>query len=175
MASRARRFAIALLSVSIMTVVFAQTPALDVRMGLWEVTSVMKTAGDLPFDTSKLTPEQKAQIEAAMKNQMGQPQTTVQKNCMTKEKFEKSIFMADSPGMTCKQTLTTNTRSTIEGREVCTGTDNTSMTIQMHMDAQSQTAVKGTVKASAVTNGKTITSDGTMTAKWLGADCGNTK
>ena len=60
------------------------------------------------------------------------PHASVDKICMTKEKFEKSSFMTDAPGMTCKQTISTNTRSTLETTVACTGTAN--MTMQMHID-----------------------------------------
>ena len=174
MTARSRRFAIALFSASITAVAFAQAPApaLDVKMGLWEITSTVNLGGQMPFDTSKLAPEQKAQMEAAMKGAMG-AHTSVEKTCMTKEKFEKSSFMTTTPGMNCKQTISTNTRSMLEASVACTGSGE--MTMQMHLEAESSTAVKGTMKGTASAAGKTLTSDGTMSGKWLGADCGNTK
>src|SRR5689334_3647145 len=97
------------------TVLFAQPPALDVKMGLWEVTSTTNIGGDMPpVDTSKMTPQQKAQVEQAMKGMMGS-HTNTTKSCMTREKFEKESFMiGNEPNQNCRQTLTTNTRSAFD-------------------------------------------------------------
>jgi len=49
--------------------VAAQTgsiPTLDVKLGLWEVTSASTRSGMPTIDTSKMTPEQRARVEAAL-------------------------------------------------------------------------------------------------------------
>lgn len=170
----ARPFVSALLFASITAVVFAQAPALDVKMGLWEMTSVTDLGGQMPaVDTSKMTPQQKAQIDAAMQSMMG-THTNVMKSCITKEKFSDSTFMMpQQPGQTCKQVLTTNTRTTLEGSVTCTGAN--AMAMQMHMDALSSTSIKATVKSAQTNRGRTMNVTATMTGKWLGADCGDTK
>lgn len=169
-----RRSALATISLFLPAIALAQAPALDVKMGLWEITSTMNIGGEMPMmDTSKMTPEQKAQMDAAMKSMVG-AHTNVQKTCVTRETFDKSNFMmSDQPGMTCKQTVSTNTRSVLDAKVVCTGEH--SMTVQMHVDALSPTAFKGSMSSSATEQGKTMKVDGTMTGKWLGADCGNVK
>src|SRR2546423_271013 len=43
-----RIFATALLTASIVAIAFAQAPALDVKMGLWEVTSTTNIGGQMP-------------------------------------------------------------------------------------------------------------------------------
>jgi ribosomal silencing factor RsfS len=166
--------AVATLSLSLSAIALAQAPVLDVKMGLWEIASTMNIGGQMPgMDTSKMTPEQKAQMDAAMKSMMA-AHTTTQKTCVTREKFNKSNFMMDDqPGMTCKQTVMTNTRSTLDAKVVCTG--ERGMTMQMHVDALSQTAFKATMKSANTEQGKTMTIDGTMTGKWLAADCGDVK
>ncbi len=45
----------------------------------------------------------------------------------------------------------------------------------MHIDALSPTNFKGTFKMSETDQGKTMNVNGTMTGKWLGADCGTVK
>jgi hypothetical protein len=154
--------------------VSAQTPALDVKMGLWEISSTTEIGGQMPdIDTSKMTPEQKARMEQAMKAMMGS-HTNVTKSCVTKEKFDTSKFMGGNEvGQTCKQTITTNTRSTLDASVVCTGEN--AMTSQMHIDALSSTAFKGTAKGTGTNQGRTMTVSVNMTGKWLGADCGDTK
>src|SRR5438132_805284 len=95
----------ALLSVSFAAALVAQAPALDVKMGLWEMSSTTQMGGQMPtVDTSKMTPEQKKQLDDAMKQMVGEAHTNVAKSCVTKEKLEKSVFMMESqPGQTCKQ------------------------------------------------------------------------
>ena len=170
-----RGLAVAFLSFSLSAIVLAQAPVLDVKMGLWEISSVTRIAGQMPgMDTSKMTPQEKAQMEAAMKSMMGTDHPIVSKTCVTREKFDKSNFlMEDSKGMTCKQTTTTNTHTALEAHVVCAGAH--SMTIQMHVDALSPTSFKGTMKSSTTENGKTLTADATMTGKWLAAECGDVK
>jgi len=164
----------ATLSLSLTAVVLAQAPVLDVKMGLWEVSSTVNIGGQMPgVDMSKMTPEQKAQVEAAMKSMMG-AHTNTQKSCVTREKFNRESFMMENgPGMTCKQTITTNTKSALDAKVACTGEH--PMTMQMHIDALSQTTFKGTIKSTNTEQGKTMTVDGTMAGKWLSADCGDVK
>jgi hypothetical protein len=166
--------AVATLSLSLSAIALAQAPVLDVQMGLWELSSTVNLGGEMPMiDTSKMTPEQKAQMDAAMKSMMG-AHTNTQKTCVTREKFNKSAFMMDDqPGTTCKQTVSTNTRSVLDAKVVCTG--ERAMTMQMHVDALSPTTIKGTMKSANSEQGKTITMDATMTGKWLAADCGDVK
>ena len=159
---------------SLTAVAVAQAPALDVKMGLWELSTVSELSGQMPgIDTSKMTPEQKAKMDEAMKAMMGK-HTNVNNTCMTQEKFNKSNFMAgDKPEQNCKQTITTNTRSTLEGTLVCTGEN--AMTAQMHIDALSSTAIKATFKSASSQQGKTMMMNMEMAGKWLSADCGKEK
>ena len=53
--------------VGLSAVLVAQTPALDVKLGLWENTIVTNMGGPPPIDTSKMSPEQPAKMAEAMK------------------------------------------------------------------------------------------------------------
>jgi hypothetical protein len=162
----------AALAVSLASVLVAQAPALDVRMGLWEVSSTTQVGGQMPdVDTSKMTPEQKARVEEAMKGMMG-GHTNVTKTCMTREKLEKQAFM-DSDRHNCKQTMNTNTRTVLESSVTCTGEN--AMTAQMRIEAASPTSVKGMIKSENTMRGKTMNVNVNLTARWLGADCGDVK
>jgi hypothetical protein len=175
MISRLRTVGSVALMSSVTAILLAQAPVvpnLDVKMGLWEMTSSAQVGGEMPIDTSKMTPQQKTQMEAAMKSMMA-PHTNVEKSCMTKDKFAKEGFMPQDSGMNCKQSVTTNTKTTLEGSVKCTG--ERAMTGQIHIDALSTTAIKGTIKASTTDQGKTMTVDMTLAGKWLGADCGDVK
>jgi Protein of unknown function (DUF3617) len=168
-----RRFGFALLSLAFTAALFAQRPALTIRMGLWEVTSTTDLGGQMPgMDMSKMTPEQQAMMAAAMKGMMGQPHVT--KSCLTQEKFDKSDFMMeDEPGMTCTHTIIKNTAAALDMNVACTGTRN--MTGDIHIEALSPTSVKATMKTSTTEAGRTMNVNAVMTGKWLDTACGSVK
>lgn len=153
--------------------VLAQGPApkVNIKMGLWELTTVMQMSGDAPMpDMSKMTPEQQAQMKAAMGSMMA-PRTTTNQTCMTKEKFEKGQF---DESKDCTHTITTNTASVLEMAVTCKQDQGVSKGT-MHMEAPTSSTMKGTFTGAATMQGKTMKMNGTMTGKWLGADCGNVK
>jgi hypothetical protein len=162
-----------LILATLTAVAFAQAPALNVKMGLWEMTATTNVGGEMPgIDTSKMTPEQKKRMEATMKNAMGE-HNTVMKDCMTKEKFNESNFMSSGRDDKCKQVLTTNTATVLEGTVTCTG--ERAMSGEMHVQAPTPTAFTATMKMNAVQGGRTMVVDMKMAGKWLGADCGDVK
>jgi len=172
------RLAGAAAALSVTAVLVAQTPVLDVKLGLWETTTKINM-GNMPnmpklsdADLAQLPPAQRAQIESVMKSMSGAPVTV--KSCMTREKFEKNSFMQERPNQNCKQTITNNTARSMDSTVVCTGAQ--PMTAQMHIDAVSSTEYKGIMKAKA-TGGRGGEMDLTidMSGKWLGADCGDVK
>jgi hypothetical protein len=175
MNSTSRLVSAVLLSVLTGAVVLAQRPALNVKMGLWELTSTTQMGGQIPaIDTSKMTPEQKAKFEAAMKSVVTGAHTNVIKSCITPEKFDKVNFMmTDKDAETCKQTVSTNTPTSLEAAVTCTG--ERPRTGQVHIEAPSSTLFTGTVKFMMTENGRAMTIDGTMTARWLAAECGAVK
>jgi hypothetical protein len=169
-----RVFAASIVASSAAAVARAQAPALNVNMGLWEITAVTKIGGRMPVDTSKLTPEQKARMEAAMQQMAGTSHTHVNKTCMTREKFNSKNFLVDQTGnKDCKQTLTTNTPTTLDADVVCTGEP--SMKGHFHVDATSPSSFAGTLTTSATGEGNTMTGNVNLTGKWLGANCGDIK
>jgi hypothetical protein len=145
---------------------------LDVRMGLWEVTSETNMGGVPGVDTSKMSPQQQAAMAAAMKGAMAKP--TVLKSCMTREKFvTEGRPVPDQPGTTCSQTVQTNTAKVLENTMICTG-DRPSRSVS-RTEAQSPTAFTGTVISTSSGRGREMTVTIKMTGKWLGADCGTVK
>ena len=172
-----RRPLIALLFVvSVTALAVAQTrqvPALNVRMGLWEMTSTIDVSGSEPagVDPSKMTPQQKAQMAGAARGMM-RPQTTTATTCLTREDFNRKNFMTDTDPH-CRQTLTKNTKTLLEGTIGCTG--DRAMRGTMHFSAPSPTAFSGTIKSKSTERGRTTTTNITMAGKWLAAGCGTDK
>ena len=163
-----------LFALSLGALLVAQTlarPLLDVRMGLWEVTSTTDMGGVPGVDTSKMSPEQQAQIAAVMKGAMGKP--TVLKSCMTKEKFVTERTPVDQPGTTCSHTVQTNTAKVLENTMICTG-ERPSKAVS-RTEALSPTEFAGTVTSTSTARGREMSVTIKMRGKWLGADCGDVK
>ncbi|HEY6211058.1 MAG TPA: DUF3617 domain-containing protein [Vicinamibacterales bacterium] len=164
-------------ALSITALVAAQSPMLDVKMGLWETTTKINM-GNMPQmpqlsedQLAKMPPAQRAQIENMMKTMQGAPVTV--KTCMTKEKFQKNSFMQERPNQNCKQTITNNTAKSMDAAVVCTGPS--AMTAQMHIEAVSSTEYKGHMTGKANARGGEMDMTVDMNGKWLGADCGDVK
>jgi hypothetical protein len=166
-------------ALSLAAVVSAQSPLLDVKLGLWEIT--MKTnmggaaAAQMPKmsdeDLAKLPPATRAQIENAMKAASGAPMTI--KQCMTKEKLEKNALGAQQrANQNCTQTVTKNTKTVMEANVVCT---NPASTGSVHMEATSTTSYQGTVHSKSTERGREMEVTMEMSGKWVGADCGDVK
>ena len=152
----------------------ASTQSLNVKPGLWEVTSITQSSGMPAMDLSKLPRGQRAQIEAAMKKQMAErasPKTA--RECMTKEKIEKELFQDKDMDPSCKRTSIANTPALQELKIECTGAQK--MTGAMRFEAINPENVKGTVKMAAERPGQTMNVTSSFTAKWLGPDCGDVK
>jgi hypothetical protein len=151
----------------------ASTESLNVKTGLWEVTSTAQSSG-MPFDLSTLPADQRAKIEAAMKAQMaerGKPRIT--RECITKEKLEKDLFTDKDLDPSCKRTTIASTATLQELKLECSGRQ--PMTGTLHFEAVDPSHVRGTIKMVAGGPGQTMNVDSTFTAKWIGADCGDVK
>jgi Protein of unknown function (DUF3617) len=86
----------------------AQTP-LNVKTGEWESTLTNETTGQMPIPQEmidKMTPEQRAKMEAMMKARgMQGPRTTVTKHCVKKEDLDKPF---GNDNKSCKQNIVTS-------------------------------------------------------------------
>jgi Protein of unknown function (DUF3617) len=154
--------------------VAAFSDPLNVKPGLWEVVTTTHSSGLPAMDLSKLPAEQRAKIEAMMKEEMAKqaaPKTT--RECMTKEKIEKELFKDKDMDPSCRRTSVVATGAVQEFKIEC-GKNQQKMTGTMRFEAVTPENVKGAVKV--VTEGGTsFTATSTFVAKWLGADCGDVK
>ncbi|HEV3140465.1 MAG TPA: DUF3617 domain-containing protein, partial [Vicinamibacterales bacterium] len=165
-------------ALSLTAAIAAQAPMMDVKLGLWEITTKTNMGGASPpampkmsdEDLAKIPPAQRAQIEAMMKGAAGAPMTL--KSCLTKEKYEKGLAMQQRPNQNCTQTITNNTRTSMDASVVCTQPASTST---VHMEATSPTSYTGVVKSKSTQRGREMDITIEMSGKWLGADCGDVK
>ena len=167
------------LAVTIGSILLAHAagPSLDVKTGLWEITSTGATTGAPPIPPealAQMTPEQRAKMESAMQAAISRNnQPHVSKSCITQKQLEKAPNFAEQHDKSCKQTIVTRTSSVVETRIECSGPQKMSGTFRFQ--AVSRETIRGEVSMVLSSGGNAMTSKHTLDGKWLGADCGNVK
>jgi hypothetical protein len=152
---------------------------IDVKLGLWEVNTSTETKGmpAMPgMDTSKMPPETRERIEAMMKaRQAKAPQSHTRQDCITQEKLDKDIFQAENERETaCKRTEVSNTRTTRHYKIECNSKQQ--MTGEAEFTATSRESMTGWFKIMMNPGGTSpMTINTNISAKWLGAACGDIK
>ena len=144
---------------------------LDVKMGLWEATTVTTMSGELPMtpeQLAKLTPEQRASLQKAINPE---PHTDTHKECVTKEKLNKDLmFGSDREG--CSRTITTSSSTKLEAKLHCDSeqaqTDGTIV-----MDVLSSESVKGDMDAVVMAKKHPMHMHVSFTSKYLSSSCGS--
>jgi hypothetical protein len=153
----------------------AAAQKLDVKMGLWEATTTVQMSGAPPIDTSKMTPEQRARMQAAMeasKTAMAKPHTV--KHCLTKEKMAKGGLFQDTKD-NCKHTVVTDTTTELAIKFECAADDGETTTGEYHFQATSPESVKGAGQMTMGRGGQSMSGSSTIAAKWVSESCGNVK
>jgi hypothetical protein len=153
----------------------ADIQPLDLKAGLWETTLTVQTSGVPPMSPevlAKLTPEQRAKIEAKAKAAAGEgPKTTVKRSCLEDRDVNKPftlVFGGDGRG--CKQTVAGSSATKREIRVECSNSSvKGSGTIQMEAIAPGN--LKVTSQWSTTDGKRTMKITSTATAKWLGPIC----
>lgn len=167
---------LAVLSVAVLWAANTVQP-LDVKLGLWETTTVSQMSGMPPIPPdmlAKMTPEQKAKMEAMMKQRQAEgPKTHTDKQCVTKEDLGKGGWF-DKEEQDCTKTVLTSTSRKLDVKLECSKGGG-KQTGTLNIEAVDSGNVKGTLQL-AMTNGtNTMNVNSTMTSKWLGSACGDVK
>jgi hypothetical protein len=150
-------------------------PVLNVKLGLWEATAISQVSGMPPIDMSNMTPEQRARVEAALeasRKRGGVPHTF--RTCLTKEKLGEMPFQ-DRRGGGCKQTVVTSSPTTYDVKFACDGEDTGISNGEWRFEAASPELVKGSGQFTMERGGHKMESTSNMTAKWVGASCGDVR
>ena len=153
---------------------------LNVKEGLWEVTSTHSMTGlpgapNIPADKlAQMPPEQRARIEAMIN---GTPTTQVTKDCVTKEKLEKQLAFNQNANKECTRTVVSSTASKLEMKIHCTGQgkDHMSTDGTFVLEATSSESAKGSMHTVTAGNGHNMNMDFTFSTKYLGPACGDVK
>lgn len=127
----------------------AQTPTLDLKPGLWEVTSVGTMTGAPPI----------------------QPQ--VARNCVTENQLRRGLNFDDRPNPSCQRTMVSTSSSLLVVHEECTGARH--MVGDFRFTAIDRETMKGDIDVVMVNGADTTTMKRSLQGKWLSSDCGDVK
>jgi len=148
---------------------------LNVKPGLWETTSTVTRSGEMPIPAeflARMTPEQRANLEARMKANAAQnTKTHTYKTCETKEKLQRTPF-ADAKE--CSFTIVSSTSSKAELRMSCQ-TEGLKSSGDMLVEALSPESIRGSGHMTATGGGRNMNMNTMLSSKWLGSTCGDIK
>ncbi|MDY6946256.1 MAG: DUF3617 family protein [Pseudomonadota bacterium] len=160
----------ALLSITLSA---AGAERLNVKLGLWEMTSIMRFSGMPPLPkevTDKMTPQQRAKMAADLKAAAEEePEPEVSSECVTQEDLDKPFQSANSDD--CQQTIVRTTPTSQEIRMVCTGKTKGSGVFKVNTPTPE--TMNGALDLKAGEGPDAFTIKGTIKGRWLGADCGD--
>jgi hypothetical protein len=144
---------VAVLAFTVGYAVHAQS--FDLKTGQWEFTIT-----GLSLDTSQLSPQMRAALEAGAKK------PSSYKGCVTAENLrDLSLGKMDDGDETCKVTSKKISGSTADLTRECTGDDKSTQTI--HYEAISRESLRGTMKSVSDLGPVAVTISG----KWIGPTC----
>lgn len=151
----------------------ASAAPLNVKLGLWESTLTTKMSGALPFDTSNLSPAQRAQIQAVL--QARGAGTHKYRSCLTeKQREEDPAAEPPEPGESCKTKVISQSSKHWKGTRVCTR-NGRRREFDIDMRALSRVRAKGTIRVVFSEGGQTMTANSKMSSRWLSSSCGDVK
>ncbi len=154
----------------------AATVSLNLKYGLWEITSAGTTSGvpQVPAAAlANLTPAQKAKMQAAIAAAMasaGKPHTY--KSCVTAESLQRG-FSDPELSNGCTETVVSSTPTDMQVKIACTGRH--PMQGTFHFQASSPEAIDGTVDMAVTEGGSAMKVNRQISGKWVAADCGDVK
>jgi hypothetical protein len=154
----------------------AVAATLDVKPGLWEITTQGEASGMPPIPPqvlAQMSPQQRQQMMAAMRGKMNQP--SVSRSCVTQKMLDRGMSFDRPPNDQCTQTVTGSTSRSLDVKVICTGEQQQKTTGTMHMDATSRESFAGAFNMVSTDGTNTMTMKRTVQGKWLGSDCGNVK
>ena len=149
---------------------------LNLKLGLWEATSLTSMTGAPPIPPemlAKMTPEQRARYEERMKAREAEPpRSHTEKSCVKQEDLDHNkMFSSDDDEEACTRTVISSTDTSIEVHLECQGAIKRSGTFQV--ESSSPESAKGSMHMAATNSDRAMNVDVTFTAKWIAAACGD--
>lgn len=149
------------------------TEKLNVRTGLWEITSVSEIAGmpPLPKDMlDRMTPEQRAEMEKAMQQETARgPRTETERECLTQKEMDHPFEGEEDDD--CEHTVVHTSRTSREVRLTCTGEHKGSGTFRV--STPTPETMTGTLDLRMGEGDHIMTVKSQLKGRWLGPDCGD--
>ena len=148
--------------------------SLDIKPGLWKVTTTAHMNGQPPIpeaELARLAPAQRAQLEAAMKAaaaSMGTPHTF--EECLTAKQIADGLKLNESRP-SCHRTVLSSTPTELRIHETCTGT--AAHELDGRFEAPNPSTMHGTIHMVATHGAGTMDVHSVVEGRRLGADCGN--
>ncbi len=151
---------------------------LDVKTGLWEVTKTIHNEGHIPIPEAmleRLTPEQRARMEARLKAQPADRSRTItERSCVTEQDMQKGNLFSSNPNKECTEHIVNSTSTSAEIQMVCKG-EGIQGNGTVKIKVLNPEKVEGSSHITATGNGQTLNTDSTFSAKWVSATCGRTR
>lgn len=180
------RLILCLIVLSPLTLFAADKPSmLSVKEGLWEVTLTHSASGmpGMPADAlANLPPDQRARVEEMMKQKgvTTSGNSTVVKNCVTKEKIAKGMAFAADEKQNCTRNIVNSSPTHVEVKYHCDETNKkdggkTTIDGTTTVDVVNADTTKGTSHNVSNSNGHAMTMDMSFISKYLGPSCGDIK
>jgi Protein of unknown function (DUF3617) len=142
--------------------------ALAVKPGLWETTTVMTTSGmTMPAEaTANMTPAQRAQMEAMMKQMGAQaPKTITDRSCVTADDLKGAFkAMHENQDPSCKFDVV---KSTAKHQDLEMNCSKAQSTGHMTLDAIDNGNVRGEMNMKSAQMSMNIK----FTSRWLSTSC----
>jgi hypothetical protein len=156
----------------------ADTIKLNVRSGLWEMTTTGDVSGAPPVPPellARLPPDRRARMEAAMGAAMSRAKKShTATHCVTEKDLQRGFEPEKVRGAAqCHQTVVSNSGNAMDVREECSGSEKVSG--HFHFEAVSPEAMNGSIQISVSRGSQTMTIHRVLHAKWLSADCSASK
>jgi hypothetical protein len=150
----------------------------NIKPGLWEVTTNPRMSGEMPIpeeQLAKMTPEQRARLEAAMKGMANGSKPRVYKECMTPEKIARGFEMdRGADEASCKRNIVSSSATELTLHDECNNPKRKSVT-DVHFEIKGGTQMNGKINVVVTSSGKTMNVDSTVKGKWLSTSCGSVK
>jgi hypothetical protein len=146
---------------------------LDVKPGLWEITSTHHITGVPPMPKEwqeKVTPEQRAAMESAFKKEAEKgPQTDTDRECISKKEAEQPFDVGDTKD--CTQKVVRTTRTTQEVHLTCTGEFKGSGVLRV--TTPTPETMTGSLDLQLGDGKDAMRVKSELKGRWLGPDCGD--
>lgn len=150
----------------------AHAEPLKVKPGLWETTTVTEKSGaSKPTNLDKLTPDQRAKVEAQLATRAKKETHTV-KSCLTAVQIKSAeAFMGKAQHHGCTRKAEVQTASDLVARIECKeGANPMKGKVEMHAVNEETMTGKSEMLYGAPDRLQLLTKSD-ITAKWLGANC----